>query len=247
MAEGDSIAAMVNRALRGPKVMVANPETIEKAMMKGESVGVVPELPSEQAIDKLFEHRRSKAQLAAPDLPGCPVPDAPILHLYDQIRQCILFDLTGPAITMCGMLVEYALKYAMFAAETRGASTFDADKWRPFERLTLTPAINQAAKVRLIAKEDAKRLRKFADLLRNPYSHFNLQKLTEAVVFGNVEETDFETGETKIIELPPSTPTLQVLAKEALDEKFVLPVFLFCDDVVRKLFTQLEAQHEAPA
>lgn len=246
MSEGDSIHALVFRALRGNQLVVASSETIEKAIEKGEPITAEPELSIEAAIDKLFEHRRNKAQVFASKLLPCPVPETPILYLYDQIRQCILFDMNGAAITFCGILIEYALKYATFIRETGGGSTFDSAIWEEFEGITLVPAIVRAKKAGLINDEEETQLREFAKELRNRYSHFNIQKITEGVIFENVKERNIKTGQTQIIELPASrSPTLQIIAKEKLDEMTVFKVFDFCDRVVGNLFARLPVKQEA--
>jgi hypothetical protein len=54
-----------------------------------------------------------------------------------------------------------------------------------------------------------------------------------------VKEKNAETGEEKMVELSASTPTLQIIAKDWLDEKSVPEVFKFADGVVRHLFNQL--------
>lgn len=245
MPEGDSIHAMVFRALRGNQLVVASSDTIKRAIEKGEPITAGPELSIEAAIDKLFEQRRTKAREVASKLLPCPVPETPILYLYDQIRQCILFDMNGAAITFCGILIEYALKYATFLKETGGRSTFDSVMWEEFEGMTLVPTIFRAKKTGLISNEEEKQLREFAKELRNRYSHFNIQKITEGVVFDSVTERNIETGQTQIVELSASrTPTLQIIAKEKLDEMTVLNIFDFCDKVVGSLFARLPVKQE---
>ena len=48
-------------------------------------------------------------------------------------------------------------------------------------------------------------------------------------------EKNIETGEEKIVELTASTPTLQIIVKNRLDEDNVMKVFKFADSVVRHL------------
>ena len=245
MSKSDSIDALVFRALqvRGDQLVVAGPETIQRAMEKGEPITIQPELSTEAAINKLFEYRQSHAQTIASKLLPCPVSETPILYLYDQIRQCILFDMNGAAITFCGILVEYALKYTTFIREAGVKSTFDSATWEEFEKITLVSAIVRAKKAGLINDEEENHLREFAKELRNRYSHFNIQKITEGFVFGNVEERDIETGQMRNVELPASrSPTLQIIVKEKLDEMMVFEVFNFCNEVVGNLFAQLPVE-----
>ena len=236
----DSIHALVFRALRGSEMAVASSATIQKAIEKGEPISEEPPLSVEAAINKLFDQRRQHALTLASKLLPCPISDTPILYLYDQIRLCMLFNLDGAAITFCGILVEYALKYTTYAKENPGIGTFDSSAWDAFEEITLVPAIGRARKAGLIDDQNENNLRAFAKELRNRYSHFNIQKITQGAVFGKVRERNIETGEENIIELPASqTPTLQIIAKNKIDEMNVMKVFEFSDRVVRHLFVML--------
>jgi hypothetical protein len=126
---------------------------------------------------ELFEQWRERALALASKLLPCPISDTPILYLYDQIRLCMLFNLNGAAITFCGILVEYALKYTTYAKENPGVPNFDSSAWGAFEEITLVPAIVRARKAGLIDEKHEKSLRSFAKDLRNKYSHFNIQKM----------------------------------------------------------------------
>jgi len=238
MAE-DSIHALVWRALRGHEAIVASPATIQKAKEKGLLITEAPRLSDEDAISKLFDERKQYALSVASTLRLCPVPDTSVLYLYDQIRLCLLFNLNGAAITFAGILVEYALKYATYVMENPDATSFDTSAWAQFEERTLGPAITRARKAGLIDEPREKLLHSFREDLRNKYSHFNIQKITKDVILGQVKEQNAETGEEKMVELSASTPTLQIIAKDWLDEKSVPEVFKFADGVVRHLFSQL--------
>jgi hypothetical protein len=235
----DSIDLLVWRALRGNELIVASLATLQRAKGKGLPVNEAPRLSTTDAISKLFDQRKQHAVSVASTLLLCPVPDTPVLYLYDQIRLCLLFKLNGAAITFCGILVEYALKYAIYLKENPGATSFDTSAWADFERITLDPAITRASKAGLIDARIEGGLRSFKDDLRNKYSHFNIQRITKDCVFEQVKKTNVDTGEEEVIELTPSTPTLQIIAKDCLDEKKVMQVFKFADGVVRHLFNQL--------
>ena len=186
--EQDPVHQLVLRALRGSGAVVANPATIPKAIEKGEPITVTLPLSDEAAINKLFEQCRERALVLASKLLPCPIPDTPILYLYDQIRLCMLFNLNGAAITFCGILVEYALKYATYVKENPGATSFDSSAWERFEGLTLGPAITRAKKAGLIDERLEKALHSFREDLRNKYSHFNIQKITKDVFFQGAKE-----------------------------------------------------------
>ena len=238
--EQDPVHQVVLRALRGSEVVVANPTTIPKAIEKGEPITVTLPLSDEAAINKLFEQCWEGALMLSSELLPCPISDTPILYLYDQIRLCILFNLNGAAITFCGILVEYGLKYTTYAKENPGVPNFESSAWEAFEEITLVPAIVRARKAGLIDEVHVKSLRSFAKDLRNKYSHFNIQKITKNAVFEQVKQKDIETGEEKIVSLPASTsPAFQIIAKEILDERKVMKVFEYADRVVQNLFAKL--------
>lgn len=118
--------------------------------------------------------------------------------------------------------------------------TFDSSAWDSFEEITLVPAIARARKAGLIDEQNQNSLRAFAKELRNRYSHFNIQKITQGAVFEQVRERNIETGQENIIQLFASqTPTLQIIAKNKIDELSVIEVFEFSDRVVQHLFVML--------
>jgi hypothetical protein len=236
----DSIQALVYRALRGNEAVIANRATIQRAIEKGEPITEHLHFSLEAEVNRLFDQRKHQALALAPRLIPCPIEDTPILYLYDQIRLCILFNLNGAAITFCGILVEYALKYTTYAKENPGTTSFDSSAWDAFEEITLVPAIVRARKAGLIDERIETGLRSFAKELRNKYSHFNIQKITKDAIFERVKERNLETREEKFVELPASTsPTLQIIAKDRIDEDNVMKVFGFADGVVQHLFSML--------
>jgi hypothetical protein len=237
--EGDSIDRLVWRALRGPEGFVASAATVQQAKEKGLPVSEAQRLSTEDAINKLFEERKQHALSIASRLMPCPIADTPILYLYDQIRLCILFSLDGAAVTFCGILVEYALKYAIYIKENPGTTSFDTTAWERFETLTLAPVIDRAKKAGLIDDSAEKALRSFKDDLRNKYSHFNIQKITKDVVFPQTRKMNVTTEEEELVDLPANTPTLQIIAKEKLDEDNVMKVFEFADKLVIRLYQKI--------
>jgi len=243
MSNGNPVSTLVYRAFRGDEVIVLSPETSQRMGEKGTAITVKPELPPEEAINKIFEFRHNKAKENALKLLPYPDCDEEILCLYDHIGQCILFDMPGAAITFCGILIEYALKRATFISETSNRVEFDSQKWEEFEKITLKPAIKRAREAGLIDDNEAEKLREFTDEVRNPYAHFNLQKITKGMVFGNAVEMNLKTGQAEDVDIPVSrSPVYMALAKENVDTKSVATVFSFCDKIVRSLWVQLPAR-----
>jgi hypothetical protein len=238
----DSIEALVFRLLRGAEIVMMHPETLSLAKQHGEPIKTVELPPLEESLDKLFETRKQKAFQLARDLPPCPTFELPLLYLYDEIRQCILFGLDGTAITLCGILLEFALKYAIYLKEHPGETNFDSEAWERFEEsLTLRPAINQARRVGLLDETQANQLHDFTKDFRNTYSHFNIQKITKGATLAGVKVKDINTGTITVRDLPAShSPALQILAKAKIDEAEVFNVFRFVDDVVNHLYAQVK-------
>ncbi len=111
---------MIRRLMRGSQVVVMNPETIQKEIEKGGPVQVVPDKPMPDAIQELFEDRKTHALDIAPKLIPCPIPEPLLIYFYDQIRAYVLFKLHSVAITLCGTLVEHSLKYCSYLIESNG-------------------------------------------------------------------------------------------------------------------------------
>ncbi|MDD5559703.1 hypothetical protein [Candidatus Methylomirabilis sp.] len=233
----DDIAGLVRRLLRGPELVIASQETIEELRHKGEQIEEIPSIPLNEALDKLFTLRRQNASDIVFKLPACPSTEAPVLYLYDEIRQCILFGLNGTAITLSGILVEFMLKYATFRNEQGGKVEFDSEVWKRFEdKLTMRPAIDRAKRNGLISDPQAVDLHRFADSIRNTYAHFNIQRLTSGAVFRKVRVRSIRTGEEELKDIPATqSPAFQILAKARIDSENVLKIFEFADSVVRHL------------
>lgn len=234
----DDIAGLVRRLLRGPELVIASQETIEELRRKGEQIEEIPSIPLNEALDKLFALRRQNASSdIVLKLPACPSAEAPVLYLYDEIRQCILFGLNGTAITLSGILVEFMLKYATFRNEQGGKVEFDSEAWKGFEdKLTMRPAIDRAKRNGLISDSQAADLHRFVDSIRNTYAHFNIQRLTSGAVFRKVRVRSIRTGEEELKDIPATqSPAFQILAKARIDSENVLKIFEFADSVVRHL------------
>ena len=244
MSNGSPVSDLVSRLFRGDTFVVMSPEAIKRAVEKGMATATVkPDISPEDAINNLFEVRRNRAKENASKILPYPDCDEEILHLYDQIGLCILFDMHGAAIMFCGILVEYALKRATFISETRDNVEFDLEKWKKFEKIRLKKATDRAKKSGLIDQEQAKNIERFADEVRNPYAHFNLQKITEEMVYSNAVEMNIETGQTKVVDILAScSPVYMRFAKEGVDKESVDSVFSYCDKVVRYLWSRLPAR-----
>lgn len=81
----DNVSRMIRRLMRGSQVVVMNPETIQKEIEKGGPVQVVPDKPMPDAIEELFEDRKTHALDIAPKLIPCPILEPLLIYFYDQI------------------------------------------------------------------------------------------------------------------------------------------------------------------
>jgi hypothetical protein len=68
-----------------------------------------------------------------------------------------------------------------------GGHHYDQKQWDAFERLTLGAAINRARKAGLVTDVQVKHLTRFKDEVRNPYNHYNIKKITSAIVWEKVQ------------------------------------------------------------
>src|SRR2546423_130547 len=90
-----------------------NPVTEERLKSKGIKIAKPPKRTLEESISLIFseEHKGKALDIAKklPEPPAIPVPS--IQSLYNEIREAIILGLNGAAITLSGVLVEFALKY----------------------------------------------------------------------------------------------------------------------------------------
>lgn len=158
-----------------------------------------------------------------------------------------MLSLNGAAITLSGVLVEHALKYATYKIEMGGFVEYDPDKADEFERLTLGPAIDRAAKAGLLTSEVVDHLKLFKDTYRNPYNHYNIKKITQGcegeVTTINIETNEVETRHVKA----KDSPVIQAQMKPQVDAASVLEVFVFVDSVVKYLWNKIKPEEKTIA
>jgi hypothetical protein len=233
------IQKSMEQVAKGADKIIASPATIEKLRNQG--------LPLESApaptLEERFEARKASAKDVVQFLPELPpvelVPPA-IKSLYEEILDCILFGLNGAAITLSGNLIEFALKHAAFVKEAGGYQNYDPDRWDQFEKIDFSHAIGRARRAGLLDSKMGKRLNEFREDVRNPYSHYNIRKITRNVIAGRVKVLNLETGEYEEKDIPAEqNPTIQAVAKPLIDKNNVLHVFHFADEVVKYVLKRL--------
>lgn len=187
----------------------------------------------EDQVRSLFHHVGKDAVERARQLPNPPAHGVlEIIELYDEIRLCIIFGQYGAAITLCGILVEFALKYATYLVE-RSGRTEDESLLDELEKMDFGRAIKRAEQNGLLNDALKQELVMFKDLFRNPYAHYNLRKITQKETVKFKRERKGDDGKLVVEEgeLPGSDPKVIHRVKKNLDQANYLKVFRFADSV----------------
>ncbi|MDQ7836884.1 MAG: hypothetical protein RDU59_00095 [Thermodesulfobacteriota bacterium] len=218
--------------------IIVNPETLEELRSAGVPFDTVPA----PTIDQLFDQRKQNAFLKIGQLPSLPQGLPPAVQaLYQEIRECIFFGLNGATITMSAILIEFVLKHTVFIKEAGGYQKANAQDWDQFENMELGQAINRAKRTGVLDAKMAKRLHSFRETIRNPYSHYNIKKITSGVVARKVKQVDTKTGAVAEVDMAAKDhPMIQAQVKPWVDEYNVLSVFAFADEVVKYLLSQIQ-------
>ncbi len=220
-----------------------NPTTLERLRKQGINLPERPRHTPEESVNYLFNDQRKKQALhmyrQLPDLGDIPVPS--IQSLYKEIRAAAVLGLHGAAITLSGILLEYALKYAAYKVEMGQFANYDSKKWDEFEALDFANAIGRATKNKLLTKEAKKSLNEFRVRFRNPYNHYNIRKITANYYHPELKvlDTKTKTVETRSV-AAKDDPVLQALVKPIADADHVLEVIVYADSIVKYLWSQIK-------
>ncbi|HUV04387.1 MAG TPA: hypothetical protein VMX94_04695 [Armatimonadota bacterium] len=234
-----NIKKSIDKLAERADMIMASPATIEKLRRQGLPMQTIPA----PTLEQWFEGRKANAKEVVKYLPEPPpieLVSYAIKSLYEEILHCILCGLNGAAITLSGNLIEFTLKHAAFVREAGGYQNYDPEKWDEFEQIDFAHAISRAKRAGLISSKMGKRLHAFREDIRNPYSHYNIRKITREVVAGHVKVLNLETREYEEKDIPAKQdPNIQALAKPIIDKRMVLNVFLFADEVVKYVLKRL--------
>lgn len=220
------------------QIIITNPETIIEAEKNG--IKFTRSTQSlEENISTLLEKRRKNALSLAGKLPSPPTVAVPAIGLlYDEIRECIIFGLNGAAITLSGILVEFLLKY-LIAIKEQGGFEYNSHLWDEMEKINLGQTIERAFKIGILTNDHVEKLKEFKNIIRNPYNHYNIKKITESVVWKGVKELNIKTKEIRELDIiAKDNPVIQAQAKSHVDANRVFDVFLFVDDLIKTLFSK---------
>jgi hypothetical protein len=231
----------LSQLVENSDIRMLSPVTRERLKAKGIQLAKPPQRTLEESIDLLFSDKRKEIALeVAKKLPVPPDMAAPsIKSLYDEIRLAIILGLNGAAITLSGVLVEHALKYATYKVEIGGFANYDPAKTDEFESFTLGPAISRAAKAGLLDQGQIDGLKLFKDKYRNPYNHYNIKKITEGC-HGDMTSLNIETNQAETSHIwAKDNPVVQAQIKPYVDAASVFEVFTFVDSVVKYLWGKI--------
>ncbi len=237
----DNLEKLLSELAENSDIRMLSPVTIENLKTKGIHFAEPPKRTLEESINVLFsDERKVKAIEVAKKLPAPPNMAAPsITSLYNEIREAIIFGLNGAAITLCGVLVEHALKYATYKLEMGGFAKYDSAKADEFEKFALGVAIDKAAKAGLLTQTQIDGLKLFKDTYRNPYNHYNIKKITGGC-HGDLTTLNIETGEVETSHVEAKdNPVIQAQIKPYVDAASVFEVFTFADSVVKDLWSKI--------
>lgn len=207
-------------------------------------------IPWEDFIEKVFSESQKKSALervkAIPEIPDLPLPV--VVGIYREILRCITLGMNGAAITLSSILVEYMLKYASFTTEAGGFQKYDAIKWDKYEEnITFHTAIESAHRNGLLTKNRRDSLMNFKKLIRNPYLHYNIKKITAGMIKKNVPRINLETETQETVDLlADANPIIWADAKAFADEKEVIHVFTYANEFVKEMWRKLSKLGRAP-
>lgn len=241
MQNPSDLERLLSRLAADADRIVANPSDMVELRQAGVRPQPPPRLSIEESVERLFSGRKECAVERAKALPLAPDPAPPaVVSLYDEIAESIVFGLHGAAITLSGVLVEFVLKYATYIREAGGFAKYDSDRWDEFERITFGPAIKRAKAAGLLTDQWTNDLQRFKELVRNPYSHYYIRKITSGGVWDKVKVVNLATAsfEEKTIAVKDD-PVLQAQAKPIVDSMHVYKVFGFADGVVKYLLAAI--------
>jgi len=234
----EDIEKIMSKLAGNSNIIIVNPQTLEELRRSGVPLDIVPA----PTVDQLFDQRKKNAFMKIGQLPSLPQGLPPAVQaLYQEIRECIFFGLNGAAITMSAILIEFVLKHTVFIKEAGGYQKANTQDWDQFENMELGPAINREKRAGILDTKMATTLDSFRKTVRNPYSHYNIKKITYGVVAEKVKKVDTKTGAVTEVDMAAKDhPMIQAQVKPWVDENNVLAVFTFADEVVKYLLSQIQ-------
>ena len=215
--------------------IIVNPKTLEK--LKAEGFPIESKfITHKEYLDKLFEEKRGNAEEIIKNFPPASenLANASIKSLYEEIKECYAFGLFGATITLSVILLELSFKHKIYSERKKSNPSAS---WKEIEKLSFTGTINSLKKLGKITEDEKKELDKFNIEIRNPYIHYNLQKLVNGVFIDRVPEANIETSKVKILKNVDvvKNPHFWFSGKKFRDKREVCQILQFCIGWMNKI------------
>lgn len=221
-------------------IFMMNPDDVKKL----EDIGIPVEIVHKKEIDDLIRESIETVSEIKMKLPSTPdeFPSPSIEYIYQEIQKCILFGINGAAITLCGILIEVALKHTTYIAEMGEYGKHDLEKLEEIENMDLAKSISRAKgeRARILESKPAKEIDFFREKIRNPYIHYNIKEITKGTLVEGVKDFNLEAiqYEEKDI-LADDDVNIQFHVKPIIDEDNAIHIFKKADSVVKYLIRKL--------
>jgi hypothetical protein len=210
--------------------IVVNPETLQKLKDRGLPIES-KFIPYKDYLEKLFAEKRKVAESEMNSFPALSddIGNAAISSLYEEIRECYAFGLYGAVIILSIILLEISFKYVIF--NERKLSDPNS-KWEDIESLNFISVINNLSTLGKLSPEEKAVLVKFNVEIRNPYIHYNLQKLVADIGIEKLPMINTETAEVETLTDVKLTehPSLWFAGKKHRDKTQFKDILNFCMD-----------------
>lgn len=135
------------------------------------------------------------------------------------------------------ILLELGLKYRLYDERKKQDSN---SKWEYIEQIDFSRAVNDLMRKGVISRKEKGQFDDFNIGTRNTYIHYNIKKLVEDMMLGELKSVNIETGEVTMMKnvKPTDYPSLWFSAKRVRDKKTVISIVSFCITWVNKLLAK---------
>lgn len=218
----------MNELVKGADTIVASSKTIVDMQKNGLSIENTF-TNYEDYIEKLLNEKKTIAKQLIHKLPRLDenVANSTIQALYKEVQECFVLGMSGACITLSSILLELALKYRLYHEKCKGDKS---SLWEQIEKLDFTRTVNQLRKMSIISLAEKKELDSFNASVRNPYVHYNIQKLVGEAIFSQLKSIDIKTKKVTIHKNVKvgEKPFLWFFAKKFLDNETLASKVSFC-------------------
>lgn len=223
---------------KGATHIVATPEDIKKLQERG--IPIESKFISyEEYAENLFAQKKKDAVALLSKLPmiDLSIADGVIANIYEEIRSSYALSIFTSTIVNSILLLEYSMRARLF--EERLKKNPKAS-WSKLEELTMGTLIWQLSGLKIVTKDEKKKLMDFNKNLRNPYLHINVHKLSKGIIIPKLPSVNVKTGQVTEMENVEVSKHkfLWFGAKKFFDKHNVQPILNFCIDWTNKLLAK---------